>query len=319
MILAACSPSLQSMARSSRLLIYAPSQQTLSPQDRPGIETRQSAAFRFARRQPTPHFANACDVEWSRVRKPHSPISAPWVAQKIKRQHHRIDERLHGLGCAVVVVRSHTASLGASAVCTLAARGWADLCSEARSAPPKHQQMNPALWIPFNPGKPGYLRILLAADLNIAGFGVKACWVWRSRLRHYRRRRWCLVRLHRFRRWWRRHWGNAGNVASDGHSQLPAGGGDTVLKCTDVSVALVLAGNLANCPEPALRKLKERRPGAEAFGSYAKQATYRSLVLLHTLRRGGVAGAESEAWRPAGRRAHIGLLTFQGLLLGPPT
>ena len=53
------------------------------------------------------HFANACDVEWSRVRKPHSPISAPRVAQKIKRQHHRIDERLHGLGCAVVVVRSH--------------------------------------------------------------------------------------------------------------------------------------------------------------------------------------------------------------------
>ena len=109
MILAACSPSLQSMACSSRLLIYAPSQQTSSPKDRPGIETRQSAAF-----SPM-----ACDVEWSRVRKPHSPISAPWVAQKIKRQHHRIDERLQGLGCAVVVVRCRTTrfgALGASAV-----------------------------------------------------------------------------------------------------------------------------------------------------------------------------------------------------------
>ena len=63
--------------------------------------------------------------------------------------------------------------------------------------------------------------------------------------------------------WWRRHWGNAGNVTSDGHSQLPASGGDTVLKCTDVSVALVLADNLANCPEPALRKFKECRPGGE--------------------------------------------------------
>ena len=34
-----------------------------------------------------------------------SPISAPRIAQRIKRQHHRIDERLQGLGCAVVVVR----------------------------------------------------------------------------------------------------------------------------------------------------------------------------------------------------------------------
>ena len=152
MILAACSPSLQSMARSSRLLIYAPSQQTLGPKDRPGIETRQSAAFRFARRQPNgdladrfrPHFANACDVEWSRVRKPHSPISAPWVAQKIKRQHHRIDERLQGLGCAVVVVQCHDDPLRCL---PQSSRERADLCSEGRSAPPKHQQMNPALWI----------------------------------------------------------------------------------------------------------------------------------------------------------------------------
>jgi hypothetical protein len=45
MILAACSPSSQSMARSNRLLIYAPSQQTLSPQDRPSIEIRQSTIF----------------------------------------------------------------------------------------------------------------------------------------------------------------------------------------------------------------------------------------------------------------------------------
>ena len=47
-----------------------------------------------------------------------SPISAPRVAQKIKRQHHRIDERLQGLGCAVVVVRSATTTrfLGASVV-----------------------------------------------------------------------------------------------------------------------------------------------------------------------------------------------------------
>ena len=71
--------------------------------------------------QSGPHFRNARDVEWSRVRKPHSPISAPWVAQKIKRQHHRIDERLQGLGCAVVVVRSlatttRFGALGASAV-----------------------------------------------------------------------------------------------------------------------------------------------------------------------------------------------------------
>jgi hypothetical protein len=35
------------------------------------------------------------------------PISAPRVAQKIKRQHHRIDERLQRPGCAVVVVRCH--------------------------------------------------------------------------------------------------------------------------------------------------------------------------------------------------------------------
>ena len=34
------------------------------------------------------------------------PISAPGVAQKVKRQHHRIDERLQGLECALVVVRS---------------------------------------------------------------------------------------------------------------------------------------------------------------------------------------------------------------------
>ena len=108
-----------------------------------------------------------------------SPISAPWVAQKIKRQHHHVDERLQGLGCVVVVAPGRPASCLARPQSS-AAREWADLCSEGRSAPPRHQQMNPALWI-FNPGKPGYLRILLAADLNVAGFGFNA-WrgIWRS-------------------------------------------------------------------------------------------------------------------------------------------
>jgi hypothetical protein len=104
---------------------------------------------------------------------------------------------------------------------------------------------------------------LLAADLNIAGFGVEACWVWRSRLRHCRRRRWCRVRPHS--RWWRRHRGDAGNVTSDGHSQPPASGGDTVPKRADASLTLVLAGNLANCPKSAFRKFKERCPGAEVW------------------------------------------------------
>ena len=120
-------------------------------QDSHKLDHHPSAAFRFARRhgdladrsgrlrqlrqqrlpqqnsdrngsrqddQSGPHFRNARDVEWSRVRKPHSPISAPRVAQKIKRQHYRIDERLQGLGCAVVVVRHddpllrHLRSLG---------------------------------------------------------------------------------------------------------------------------------------------------------------------------------------------------------------
>src|SRR6476619_7312059 len=90
------------------------------------------------------------------------------------------------------------------------------------------------------------------------------------------------VRL-RFRRWWRWfEWFYAGNVTSDGHSQLPASGGDTVLKRTDVSLALVLAGNLANCPEPTLRKFKECRPGAEAC-VIREASNVRPLVLLHTL------------------------------------
>ena len=118
---------------------HVPTSRTSARQDSHKLDHHPSAAFRFARRhrdladrsgrlrqlrqqrlqqqnsdrngsrqddQSGPHFRNARDVEWSRVRKPHSPISAPRVAQKIKRQHHRIDERLQGLGCAVVVVRS---------------------------------------------------------------------------------------------------------------------------------------------------------------------------------------------------------------------
>ena len=88
--------------------------------------------------------------------------------------------------------------------------------------------------------------------------------------------------------------GNAGNVTSDGHSQLPAGGGDIGLDCADISLALVLAGNLANCPKAAFRKLKERCPGAEAW-VIREASNVRPLVLLQALRCGGVAGAESEA------------------------
>ena len=95
----------------------------------------------------------------------------------------------------------------------------------------------------------------------------------------------------------RLHGRNAGNVTSDGHSQLPASGGDTVLKCTDVSLTLVLAGNLANCPEAAFRKLKERCPGAEAC-VIREASNVRPLVLLQALRCGGVAGAESETLVP---------------------
>ena len=139
--------------------------------------------------------------------------------------------------------------------------------------------MNWALGFPFNPGKPGYLRILLAADLNIAGFGVEACWVWRSRLRHYRRRRWCRVRLHRFRRWSIRvDWGNAGNVTSDGHTNCRQAVGIPSLNAPMYRLALVLAGNLANCPKAAFRKLKKRCPGAESPPSHTtKQATFGPL------------------------------------------
>jgi hypothetical protein len=82
-----------------------------------------------------------------------SPISAPWVAQKIKRQHHRIDERLQGLGCAVVVVRSlcHDDPLlrRFRPRCLRQGRG---LIFALKVVRPRRNisKMNPALWIPFH-------------------------------------------------------------------------------------------------------------------------------------------------------------------------
>ena len=119
-----------------------------------------------------------------------------------------------------------------------------------------------------------------------------------------------LWRPRRDRRRLRRRY--AGNVTSDGHSQLPASGGDVVLKRIDVSLALVLAGNLPDRPEPALRKFKERRPGAEAW--VIREATnVWTLVLLQTHRCGGVAGAERETAALQDDQRIQTLLT-----LGPP-
>ena len=85
--------------------------------------------------------------------KPHSPISAPWVAQKINRQHHRIDEHLQELGCAVVVVRSLDDPLRCLRRFRRLRRQGSGLIFALKVVrpPPKHQQMNPALWIPFQP------------------------------------------------------------------------------------------------------------------------------------------------------------------------
>ena len=88
---------------------------------------------------------------------------------------------------------------------------------------------------------------MLAADLNVAGFGFNAggvrfrgC-VLRRRLRH---------RL-RFRRWWGRfEWFYTGNVTSVGLSQLPAGSRDIGLESVDVSPTLAFVGSVA----------RERRP-----------------------------------------------------------
>ena len=127
------------------------------------------------------------------------------------------------------------------------------------------------------------------------GLGFDACWVGRAGCGSARRRHLLSVRRDRFRRLRGGcHGRYAGNGTSrSGHSQLPASGGNTVLKCTDVSPTLVLAGNLANCPKPAFRKFKERRPGAEV--RVIREASDKGpLVLLYTLRCGGVAGAESE-------------------------
>ena len=71
MILAACSPSLQSMARSSRLLIYAPSQQTSSPQDRPGIETRQSTILAIGLISLALHFGSRDNLSRNEKGRPH--------------------------------------------------------------------------------------------------------------------------------------------------------------------------------------------------------------------------------------------------------
>ena len=73
-----------------------------------------------------------------------SPISAPRVARKSNGSITVSMNARRGWGVAVIVCGPiRDAFLGASAVCTF--KG--DLCSEGRSAPPKHQQINPALWI----------------------------------------------------------------------------------------------------------------------------------------------------------------------------
>ena len=172
-----------------------------------------------------------------------------------------------------VILLWYIPPFGACAVCTLGGKGVGRLCSEAQSAPPRHQQKTAmALWIAFNPGKPGNLRILLAADLNIAGLanagsGGAACGTTGGD---------ALVRLHRFRRWWRRHWGNAGNVTMTGIANCRQAVGIPSLNAPMYrlhSSSLAILPTVLNPPSGSLKNAVQ----VLRFGSYAKQLTYGPL------------------------------------------